>query len=72
MSTYSTDTELPEEPDDAGAYIFVSSSPVERKVRLDLSEDPDRGAECYMTPEYAERLAASLVRQAGQARRYDK
>lgn len=80
MSTYSTDTELPEEPDDQGSTVDVSGSPVDRLVRLDLYDrSPHRAGlpdvletEFYCTPAYARQLAAALLRQADWAERYTK
>lgn len=67
MSTYSTDPDLLEEPDEYQTYVFVSSSSIEGRVRLDMSIATDMDQEYFMTPDYARQMAAALIRAAVRA-----
>jgi hypothetical protein len=69
MSTYSTDTELPDIQDRNRADIFVSSSYVDRLVRVDINTARDDEPAYYATPDMARQIAAALLRQADLAER---
>lgn len=47
------------------AHVYVSSSPVEQDIRVDLGDD-----EFFLSPDEADRLAAMLTRQAARLRNW--
>ena len=76
MSTYSSDKdELLVEADLLAraesalgnhVSVFVSSSPVEENIRVDVGDD-----DFFLSPDEADRLAAMLTRQAARLRNWN-